>query len=110
MEQRFIPLLSVVLLAFLVPLILARNLAMFSLMTTTTDQRDLREFIVFNASLHGKHLMDLNFPANTLVLAIRCNDELIIPHGTTKLVTGDHLTVLGEIDSLSTMEEWLEGW
>jgi Kef-type K+ transport system membrane component KefB/Trk K+ transport system NAD-binding subunit len=89
--------------------LMARNSAMFSLMTSTTDERDLREFIVFNASLHDKRLMDLKFPANTLVLAIRRNDELIIPHGTTKLVTGDHLTILGEIDSLSAMEEWLEG-
>jgi len=90
--------------------LMARNSAMFSLMTSTEDQRDLREFIVFNASLHGKHLMEVEFPANTLVLAIRRNDEVIVPHGTTKLATGDHLTVLGDIDSLSTMEEWLEGW
>ena len=90
--------------------LMARNSAMFSLMTSTTDQSDLREFIVFNTSLNGKRLMDLRFPASTLVLAIRRNDELIVPHGTTKLATGDHLTILGEIDSLSTVEEWLEGW
>ena len=90
--------------------LMARNSAMFSLMTSTTDERDLREFIVFNASLNGKRLMDLNFPANTLVLAVRRDDELIVPHGTTKLATGDHLTILGEIDSLSTIGEWLEGW
>ena len=90
--------------------LMARNSAMFSLMTSTTDQRDLREFVVFNSSLSGKRLMDLKFPANTLVLAIRRNEELIVPHGTTKLATGDHLTILGEIDSLSTVGEWLEGW
>lgn len=90
--------------------LMARNSAMFSLMTSTTDQRDLREFVVFNSSLNGKRLMDLKFPANTLVLAIRRNEELIVPHGTTKLATGDHLTILGEIDSLSTVGEWLEGW
>jgi Kef-type K+ transport system membrane component KefB/Trk K+ transport system NAD-binding subunit len=90
--------------------LMARNSAMFSLMTSTTDQRDLREFVVFNTSLNGKRLKDLKFPANTLVLAIRRNEELIVPHGTTKLATGDHLTILGEIDSLSTAGEWLEGW
>ena len=90
--------------------LMARNPAMFSLMTSTTDERDLREFIVFNTSLHGKRLMDLSFHPNTLVLAVRRNDELIIPHGTTKLATGDHLTILGEIDSLAKIGEWLEGW
>ena len=42
--------------------LMARNSAIFSLMTSTDDQRDLREFIVFNSSLNGKRLMDLIFP------------------------------------------------
>jgi len=35
---------------------------------------------------------------------------LIVPHGTTKLVTGDHLTVLGDLETLPDVESWLEGW
>lgn len=90
--------------------LMARNSAMFTLMTSTEDQRDLREFILFNASLQGKRLMDLKFPADALVLAIRRDDELIVPHGTTKLSTGDHLTILGNVDSLPKLEELLERW
>ena len=90
--------------------LMARNSAVFSLMTSTEDQRDMREFIVFNSSLEGKRLMDLNFPADALVLAIRRADELIVPHGTTKLETGDHLTILGNLDSLPELEELLEKW
>ena len=90
--------------------LMARNSAVFSLMTSTEDQRDMREFIVFNSTLEGKRLMDLNFPADVLVLAIRRADELIVPHGTTKLETGDHLTVLGNLDSLPELEELLEKW
>ena len=90
--------------------LMARNSALFSLMISTEDQRDMREFIVFNSGLNGVRLMDLKFPANSLVLAIRRNDELIIPHGTTKLATGDHLTVIGNIDSLPALEELLESW
>jgi len=90
--------------------LMARNSAMFSLMTSTEDQRDMREFILFNSSLNGNRLMDLKLPANILVLAIRREDEVIVPHGTTKLATGDHLTVLGDIDALNTVGEWLEGW
>lgn len=90
--------------------LMARNSAMFSLLTSTEDQRDLREFFLSNASLHGRRLMDLNFPSDALVLAIRRDEELIIPHGTTKLSTGDCLTVLGSLESLSEVEGWLEGW
>ena len=90
--------------------LMARNSAIFSLMTSTEDQRDLREFIVFNSRLHGKRLMDLKFPSEVLVLAIRRDDELLIPHGTTKLETGDHLTILGNLDSLPELEQILESW
>jgi Trk K+ transport system NAD-binding subunit len=90
--------------------LMARNSAMFSLLTSTEDQRDLREFILFNSNLHGKRLMDLKFPADSLVLAIRRDDELIVPHGTTKLVTGDHLTIIGNIETLPELEQLLERW
>jgi len=90
--------------------LMARNSSIFSLLTSTDDQRDLRELIIFNTSLHGKPLMELKFPADTLVLTIRRGDELIIPHGTTKLATGDHLTILGNIETLPELEEILENW
>jgi len=90
--------------------LMARNSAMFTLLTSTEDQRDLREFILFNASLHGKKLMELKLPSDVLVLAIRRDDELIVPHGTTKLATGDHLTILGNLDSLPMLEELIERW
>ena len=89
--------------------LMARNSSIFSLMTSTDDQRDLREFIVFNENLHGKPLMELKFPPDALVLTIRRGDELIVPHGTTKLVTGDHLTILGDLESLPNLEQLLEG-
>jgi len=90
--------------------LMARNSAIFSLMTSTEDQRDLREFIVFNSELQGKRLMDIKFPADSLVLAIRRDEELIVPHGTTKLATGDHLTIIGNIETLPGLEQLFEGW
>jgi len=90
--------------------LMARNSAMFSLLTSTQDDRDMREFILFNKKLEGKRLMDLKLPQDALVLAIRRNEEVIVPHGTTKLVVGDHLTILGNIDSLPELEEILESW
>jgi Kef-type K+ transport system membrane component KefB/Trk K+ transport system NAD-binding subunit len=90
--------------------LMARNPAIFELMTSTTDDRDLRELIVMNPDLHGKRLNEVSFPGDLLVLAIRRNDEVIVPHGTTCLAMGDHLTILGDLDVIQTAEEWASGW
>lgn len=79
-------------------------------MTSGEDERGLSEFILSNPDLHGKRLMDLKFPANILVLAIRREDEVIVPHGTTRLAARDLLTAPGDLEALSTAEEWLEKW
>jgi Trk K+ transport system NAD-binding subunit len=42
-----------------------------------------------------------------LVLAIRRGDELIVPHGTTRLSLGDRVTILGEHDALQAMQDRL---
>ena len=90
--------------------LMARNPAIFELITSTTDDRDLREMILLNPDLHGKHLNEVRFPGDLLVLAIRRNDEVIVPHGTTRLAVGDHLTILGDLDVLQAAEEWASGW
>jgi Kef-type K+ transport system membrane component KefB/Trk K+ transport system NAD-binding subunit len=90
--------------------LMARNPALFELMTSTTDDRDLRELILMNPDLHGKRLSEVRFPGDLLVLAIRRNDEVIVPHGTTRLAMGDHLTILGDLDVIQTAEEWASGW
>ncbi len=90
--------------------LMARNPAIFELMTSTTDDRDLRELILMNPDLHGKRLSEVRFPGDLLVLAIRRNDEVIVPHGTTRLSMGDHLTILGDLDVIQAAEDWAGGW
>jgi len=90
--------------------LMARNPAIFELMTSTTDDRDLREMILMNPDLHGRRLNEVRFPGDLLVLAIRRNDEVIVPHGTTRLAMGDHLTILGDLDVIRAAEEWASGW
>ena len=90
--------------------LMARNPALFELMTSTTDDRDLRELILMNPNLHSKRLSEVRFPGDLLVLAIRRNDEVIVPHGTTRLALGDHLTILGDLDVIQAAEEWTSGW
>ena len=90
--------------------LMARNPAMFELMTSTTDDRDLREMVLENPELHGKHVNEINFPSDLRILAIRRDEEVIVPHGATRLAVGDHITVLGDLDMLEKAEEWAGGW
>jgi CPA2 family monovalent cation:H+ antiporter-2 len=87
--------------------LMARNPAIFSLLTSTEDERDLRELTMLNRDADGKRLIDLQFPPGLLVLAIRRGDELIVPHGTTRLSLGDRVTILGEHDALQAMQDRL---
>ena len=90
--------------------LMARNPAMFELMTSTTDDRDLREMVLENPELNGKRVNEISFPVDLRILAIRRNDEVIVPHGTTRLAVGDHITVLGDLDVLQKAEDWASGW
>ena len=90
--------------------LMARNPALFELMTSTTDERDLRELILMNPNLSGKRLSEVRLPGDLLILAIRRNDEVIVPHGTTRLALGDHLTILGDLDVIQKAEQWASGW
>ena len=90
--------------------LMARNPALFELMTSTTDDRDLRELVVMNPALNGKRISELSFPGDLRVLAIRRNDEVIVPHGTTRLSLGDHLTILGDLEDIHQAEVWSMGW
>lgn len=44
-----------------------------------------------------------------IVLAVRRNDELIIPRGNTVLEPEDRLTLVGDIEGLEAIADWLEG-
>jgi Trk K+ transport system NAD-binding subunit len=66
--------------------------------------------ILMNPDLDGKRVDEALFPGDLLVLAIRRNDEVIVPHGTTRLVMGDHLTILGDLDVMQEAEKLAGGW
>jgi Kef-type K+ transport system membrane component KefB/Trk K+ transport system NAD-binding subunit len=88
--------------------LMARNPGMFTLLTSTQDERDVREIALSNEQVVGKRLNELHLPEGLLVLAIRRQDALIVPHGTTKIARGDRLTLIGDLDGLGIAQEWLE--
>ncbi len=87
--------------------LMARNPAIFALLTTTTDDKDLREIRLDNPRLDGKRVRDIALPQDTLILAIRRNGELLVPHGDTRLELHDYISVLGTLTSLEDITHHL---
>jgi Trk K+ transport system NAD-binding subunit len=88
--------------------LMARSPDIFNLLTTTTDEQDVREVSVLNPLAVNQALRTLELPGNLLVLALNRGGELIIPHGNTRVERGDRLTILGNTTELHDAINWLE--
>jgi Trk K+ transport system NAD-binding subunit/nucleotide-binding universal stress UspA family protein len=58
--------------------------------------------VLANSSVVGRRLMDLR-PRRWLVGAIYRNDQLIVPHGDTRIEAGDRVLLIGEPDILPSV-------
>lgn len=81
--------------------LLARNPALYDLLTRTDDNKEVSEVTVDNGTFAGKLLRQLALPGDVLVLAIRRNSEMLVPHGNTKLESGDQITLAGSLKDVA---------
>ncbi|MCB8916331.1 MAG: cation:proton antiporter [Ardenticatenaceae bacterium] len=84
--------------------LMARNPSMFELLTRVDDDKEVYEVTIRNAEHVGRRLRDLHLPGDVLVLAVQRENELIVPHGNTRLAYGDHISLIG---SLACLDEAL---
>ncbi len=78
--------------------LLARNPAIYELLTRTDDSKEVSEVEVHNPLVVEKALRQIHLPGDLLVLALRRQGELLVPHGNTRLEEGDHLTLVGSLE------------
>jgi CPA2 family monovalent cation:H+ antiporter-2 len=81
--------------------LLTRNPAMYELLTRTDDDKEVTEVIVHNPSAVGQALRHLTLPGDVLILALRRNGELLVPHGDSVIEAGDHLTLVGSLSCIN---------
>ncbi|MBN2265615.1 MAG: cation:proton antiporter [Candidatus Aminicenantes bacterium] len=89
---------------------MARHPDLFGVMTSSRADHQVREILVLSRSMSGRPLKDLALGGDLLVLSVRRGDESLVPHGDTKLLEGDWVTVYGDggpIDALQTRLESL---
>ena len=52
----------------------------------------------------GPRSRDIHFPHDVLILSISRQGDRLVSHGYTRLMLGDHLTVVGSPDSLAEIQ------
>jgi len=72
---------------------MARNPSMFSLLSSTSNKRDLLELTVRNSVLAGPKIRDVIPTGDSLILSIKSDNEILIPHGSTRLKLNDQVFV-----------------
>lgn len=87
--------------------LLARNPAAYELLTRTDDDKEVCEVIVQNPVFLDKPLRQLEFPGDLLVLAVRREGELVVPHGDTRLTAGDQITLVGSCNCVDVSRQML---
>lgn len=76
-----------------------------SLMRLIAEQEGhIKEIKLKNRTFDGVPLRKLTFIGNALILQIIRNDEVIIPHGDTKLMYDDKILINGDEAQLNTFE------
>ncbi|HEY61644.1 MAG TPA: hypothetical protein G4N95_03250 [Anaerolineae bacterium] len=75
--------------------LLARNPVVYELLTRTDDNKEVCEIKVRNPNVIDRPLRELELPDDIVIMAIRREGELMVPHGNTRLHLGDQLTLVG---------------
>ena len=87
---------------------MARSPDALNLLVSYQDENDTIEINLYNHSLVQRPLRYLDLPGGCLVLAVRRNEELLVPRGNTELNYGDRLTLFGPKKYLGNIRNWFE--
>ncbi|MBC7257712.1 MAG: cation:proton antiporter [Chloroflexi bacterium] len=81
----------------------------FDLIANKEDEAELGESVICDAALDGVRLRHLTIPGGALLIGIRRDGEVIVPHGDTRLRLNDVVMLVGPRDAVREACEWFEG-
>ena len=90
--------------------LLTRNPTIYELLTRTDDDKEVCEVTVRNANLLHRPLRELDLPEDMMILAVRKEEQLIVPNGETRLESGDQLTLVGPYSCVEKSRLMLGVW
>ncbi|MBI5929012.1 MAG: chloride channel protein [Chloroflexi bacterium] len=76
---------------------------------TLTGAHAYEYYLTINAPANGKLIQEIHWPAESVVASIQRGGRLIVPHGSTQLVTGDKLTLVADPSVAKELTYILEG-
>jgi CPA2 family monovalent cation:H+ antiporter-2 len=81
--------------------------AAFDMLADHTDGVEVREVALNNPRLDRRPLQRIRLPGDALVLGLRREGEVLVPHGNTTVRQGDVLMLVGHPDELRQAMAWL---
>lgn len=82
--------------------------AAFGMLMSNTDDVNVLDVPLGNASFAGQPLRRVRLPGDALVLGIQREGEVVVPHGDTVLRLGDTLVLVGNPEALREARQWLD--
>lgn len=80
----------------------------FSSLSESFGMYRVEEIQLTNQELHRKYVKEVAFPPSGSLVMLRRSGEIFIPHGDTRLLTGDVMTVIGNSSALVRFRKILE--
>ena len=74
--------------------------ATFDMLADHGDSVEIGDVVMRNLMLDGRPLREIRFPGNALVMGLRREGEVLVPHGDTVLHLGDMVMLVGSPDSV----------
>ncbi len=102
-EQLGVKAISATLAQATLAVLVVRNPTTYALLTRTDDDKEIWEVVVSGGPCVRKRLHQLRLPGDVLVLALRRNGDLLVPHGNMQIERGDRLTLAGGVDCIETV-------
>ncbi len=79
-------------------------------MMTRSENNEICEVIVHNDNATNKPLRNLGLPRGLLILAVRREEELMVPNSDTQLAWDDHLTLIGAAEDVEIARNFFGQW
>jgi Kef-type K+ transport system membrane component KefB/Trk K+ transport system NAD-binding subunit len=86
---------------------MVRNPIAYQMLADTNSDKEIFEVIIQNRFIFRKRIRDIRLPGDVLIISVRRNGEIILPHGGTEIQRGDSVTIAGSKDCLCEARELL---
>lgn len=74
-------------------------------LNTLTGAHVLEYHIKPDSTIHERRIAEIKWPPESVVASVRRRGKLIVPHGDTRLMAGDMLTIVADADSQYVLDQ-----